>query len=115
MKKRPKMDLMHESMGERELPMLEEHRRHGERLHQEMVMHHKKHPMHKGRMEHSSMPYEHEVDKPKMPSDGHMIPGFGIEDFKGEADPIAYGQAAGEGMKSDMRKIQAQFKQYHWD
>jgi hypothetical protein len=36
-------------------------------------------------------------------------------DFKGEADPIAMGQAGGPGMKSDEHRIHSQMKQYHWD
>lgn len=65
--------------------------------------------------------YRNEVEKPAMPKEGHEgpgmgdRPGMGCKDFKGEADPIAYGQAAGPGMKSDHSKIEGQFKDYHWD
>lgn len=81
-----------------------EHRRHGERIHHEMFMHKKGH--------HGM--YKHEEDHPSMPAQGHMLSGMGAEDFKAEADPIAYGQAGKAGMESDMKKIHAQFKQYHW-
>jgi hypothetical protein len=59
--------------------------------------------------------YKNEVDEPHEPPQGHMIQGMGMEDFKGEADPIAYGQAGKPGMSSDMKKINSQFKDYHWD
>lgn len=59
--------------------------------------------------------YENEVEKPSLPQEGHLSKGMGCHDFKGEADPIAYGQAMGAGCKSDMRKISGQMKQYHWD
>lgn len=65
--------------------------------------------------------YEHEVEKPSMPSEGHIgagmgaKPGMGCMDFKAEADTIAYGQAGGPGCKSDEKKIHGQFKDYHWD
>ena len=41
-------------------------------------------------------------------------PGRGCMDLKGDADPIAYGQAQGH-MKEDHRRIESQFKDYHWD
>jgi len=94
----------HHMMAEDHRHHLEaEHRRHGERIHHESAMH-QRHGM-----------YKHEEDKPAQPSQGHMIPGFGAEDFKAQADPIAYGQAAKQGMGSDMKKIHGQFKEYHWD
>lgn len=86
-----------------------------------------KHMMHEGGHGHHSMShghmghghahgqYENEVEKPKVPMEGHMLHGMGCHDFKGEADPIAYGQAGGPGCKSDMTKIHSQFKDYHWD
>ncbi len=59
--------------------------------------------------------YENEVEKPALPMEGRLEHGMGCHDFKGEADPIAYGQAMGEGCKSDMRKVDSQMKHYHWD
>lgn len=64
--------------------------------------------------------YRNEVEKPAMPMEGHpgpgqgAMPGMGCMDFKGEADPIALGQAGGPGCKSDEKKIHSQFKDYHW-
>jgi len=83
--------------------LMDEYKRHGERIHQEIAMH-ERHGI-----------YKHEEEYPKQPSQGHMIPGFGAEEFKGQADPIAYGQAAKQGMASDMKKIHGQFKNYGWD
>jgi hypothetical protein len=65
-------------------------------------------------MKHKAM-YEHEVEMPEVPMDGHMERGMGCHEFKGEADPIAYGQAAEEGCRSDNKKIMSQMKDYHWD
>ena len=59
--------------------------------------------------------YENEVEKPHVPMSGHMLRGEGLHEFKGQADPIAYGQAAGPGFKSDNRKMNSQMKHYHWD
>lgn len=59
--------------------------------------------------------YKNEVEKPSMPSEGHMEHGMGMESFKGEADPIAYGQASKKGCMSDQKKIMSQGKDYHWD
>lgn len=59
--------------------------------------------------------YRNEVDEPHMPAQGHLEHGMGCNDFKKQAMPIAYGQAASEGMKSDEKKIAGQFKNYHWD
>ena len=59
--------------------------------------------------------YENEVEEPEVPMQGHMASGMGLHEFKGEADPIAYGQAGMEGCRSDEKKIMAQMKDYHWD
>ena len=65
--------------------------------------------------------YENEVEKPKPAMEGHMGPGMGAKpgmgcmDYKGEGDPIIYGQAGMQGCKSDEKKIHGQFKDYHWD
>lgn len=59
--------------------------------------------------------YEHETDRPSLPKEGRMEKGMGMESFKGDCDPIAYGQAAKSGMASDKSKISSQMKQYHWD
>lgn len=58
--------------------------------------------------------YKNEVEKPEMATEGRMEPGMGCMSFKGEADPIAMGQAGGPGCKSDMGKINSQMKDYHW-
>lgn len=60
--------------------------------------------------------YKNEVDKPGMPSMAHKNAKdmSGMEDFYGQCDPIAYGQAGEQGCKSDDRKISSQFKDYHW-
>ena len=85
-----------------------------------------KHKMH---MEHEHMShghehsghgmYKNEVEKPPEPSFGHISAkenlGMGMHEWKGEADPIAYGQASKEGCASDKTKIHSQFKDYHWD
>lgn len=59
--------------------------------------------------------YKHEVDKPSQPSEGHLMSGMGCEDYKSQADPIAYGQASSTGCKSDTKKINSQMKEYHWN
>lgn len=59
--------------------------------------------------------YEHEVEKPHLPEEGHMPKGMGCHEFKGEADPIAYGQAGGPLSMKDQKKISGQMKDYHWD
>lgn len=59
--------------------------------------------------------YEHETERPALPAEGHEMKGWGLHEFKGEADSIAYGQAGKEGCKSDEKKVHAQFKEYHWD
>lgn len=63
--------------------------------------------------------YKNEVEKPSVPPFNHISPkenmGMGMEDWKGQADPIAMGQAGGPGCKSDKGKINSQFKDYYWD
>lgn len=63
--------------------------------------------------------YKNEVEKPAMPAFNHINAkenmGMGMQSWKGEADPIAYGQASKEGCKSDDKRINSQFKDYHWD
>lgn len=59
--------------------------------------------------------YKNEVEKPAMPSEGRMEKGMGCASFKGEADPIAMGQASKEGYRADEARISAQAKHYHWD
>lgn len=58
--------------------------------------------------------YEHEVEKPKVPSKGHEDRTMGCDDFKSDAMEIAFGQAGKAGVKSDKSKISAQYKDYHW-
>ncbi len=58
--------------------------------------------------------YRHEMEEPKMPKHGHQESGMGCDSFKGEADPIAYGQA-GAQYKEDNKKIESQMKHYHWE
>lgn len=59
--------------------------------------------------------YENEVEKPMMPATGRPDSGLGMYDFKGEGDPIIYGQASEKGCMMDMKRMSAQFKDYHWD
>lgn len=63
--------------------------------------------------------YRNEVEKPEMPPMHHISPesnmGYGMHEFKGDADPIAFGQAGSVGCKEDERRIHSQFKDYHWD
>ncbi len=65
--------------------------------------------------------YRHEVEKPEVAAMAHpgrgqgAMPDMGCMDYKGEADPIAYGQASSSGCKSDAKKVHSQFKDYHWD
>lgn len=72
------------------------------------------------REEHPHGLYRNEVEKPEVAAMAHpgegqgARPDMGCMDFKGEADPIAYGQAQGH-MKEDHRRIESQFKDYHWD
>jgi hypothetical protein len=64
--------------------------------------------------------YRNEVEMPEVAAMAHPgmgqgdKPDMGCCDFKGEADPIAYGQAQGH-MKEDQNRIHSQFKDYHWD
>jgi hypothetical protein len=89
------------------------HQSHKDRMHEREGMEHHKMGHHKMAREHGQ--YAHEMDKPHVPSDGHMLQGMGCAEFKGDADPIAYGQASMEGCRSDDKKIHAQMKEYHWD
>ncbi len=59
--------------------------------------------------------YKNEVEMPHMPSEGHMMKGMGVDDYRKGADPIAYGQSGKPGMASDEKKIHSQMKQYHWE
>lgn len=79
--------------------------------------HHDGHHGHKMHHSHESGHgmYKNQVEMPELASVGHMEHGMGCHDFKGEADPIAMGQASSEGCKSDSGKIMSQMKQYHWD
>lgn len=93
------------------------HHKHG-RMHEMHHSHHGEHGHHSEShaSEHGMKGgYKHETDHPKMPHEGHMLSGWGMHDFKGEADPIAYGQAGTEGCRSDEKKMHSQFKDYHWD
>lgn len=58
--------------------------------------------------------YEHETDKPSLPSEGHLEKAMGCSDFKTDAMDIAYGQAGHAGCKADGTKIVSQMKEYHW-
>jgi hypothetical protein len=90
-------------------------------------MKHKMHMPESHHMSHEHMSHEHgshgiyknEVERPAMPPFGHISAseniGMGMHEWKGEADPIAYGQASKEGCASDNKKIHSQFKDYHWD
>ena len=72
-----------------------------------------KHKMHEHHESHGI--YRNEVEKPHIPMDGHMEKGWGCNEFKNEADPIAIGQSGEAGMRSDESKMHAQFKNYGWD
>lgn len=80
-------------------------------------MHESEGMMHKMHKSHHSL-YKNEVEMPEMPMEHYISPkenmGYGMRDFKGEADPIAYGQSGEPGCHSDEKKIHAQFKDYHW-
>jgi len=114
MKKQDFKDRMHEHEGMKH-HLHTEHERHGHRMHQESAMH----EMHGQKMSHAHGIYKNEVEKPAEPHFGHISPmenmGYGMRDWKGDADPIAYGQASEEGCRSDEKKIHSQFKDYHWD
>lgn len=85
-------------------------------------MKHKMHMDHEhmshGKMHEHGM-YKNEVERPAAPAFNHISAseniGMGMHEWKGEADPIAYGQASKEGCASDNKKIHSQFKDYHWD
>lgn len=82
-------------------------------------MKHENH-MHEGHhKDHGHGMYKNEVEKPATPPFNHISPmenmGMGMSDWKGDADPIAYGQASEAGCKADKGKIHSQFKDYHWD
>ena len=63
--------------------------------------------------------YKNEVERPSIPPFNHIAAdqniGMGMEDWKGQADPIALGQAGGPGCKEDLKRVHAQYKDYHWD
>lgn len=84
-----------------------------------MVRHEMKHEMHHRHAHHSEHSshgiYRNQVEMPELAPMGHMEHGMGCMSFKGEADPIAYGQSSHEGCMSDEKKIHSQMKQYHWD
>lgn len=96
-------DRMNEGEGMTRRHMKDEAMRHGQRIHHEKAMH-----------DRQTGDYMNEVEEPKLPPVGHMDHTMGMHDFKREAYPIAYGQAGKEGCRSDMKKIQSQFKNYHW-
>jgi hypothetical protein len=84
-------------------------------------MSHKQHFGQSMREESSHGIYKNQVEMPEMAAMSHPgvgqgdKPGCGCMEFKGQADPISYGQAGGPGCKSDESKIHSQFKEYHWD
>ena len=102
-------------------------KKHGRQHHSHSAHHHShhkpKHEHHGHVHEHISHEYQrhmssykHELDRPKEPSESHVnAREMGLHDFYKEADPIAYGQAGMQGCHSDDKKIQSQFKDYHWD
>ena len=57
---------------------------------------------------------KHEEDIPSVPAQGRKERGEGCDEFKKEADHIAYGQAGKSGCKADQGKIKAQMKTYGW-
>ena len=63
--------------------------------------------------------YKNEVERPSIPPFNHISAeeniGVGMDAWKAQADPIAYGQASEEGCKADKGRIHGQFKDYHWD
>lgn len=58
------------------------------------------------------MGYKNEMEFPKEAPKGHMMSGMGMDDFKKEAQDIAYGQAGKSGCSSDQKKIMSQMKSY---
>ena len=110
--------MKHKHEGGHKMHMMEEHKRHGERMHHEGAMH----EMHSRKMSHAHGDhgmYKNEEERPATPPFNHISAmenmGEGMHDFKGDGDPIAYGQASEEGCRSDRTKIHSQFKDYHWD
>jgi hypothetical protein len=79
------------------------------------MVHHEKMRHHEA-MQHKAQKggYEHEVDKPSLPKEGHLEQSMGCSDYKKDAMDIAYGQATQSGCKSDGSKIISQFKNYGW-
>jgi hypothetical protein len=63
--------------------------------------------------------YKNEVERPSIPPFNTISAmenmGTGMDAWKAQADPIAYGQASEAGCKSDRGKIHGQFKDYSWD
>lgn len=63
--------------------------------------------------------YKNEVERPSIPPfntiSAEQNIGVGMDSWKDQADPIAYGQASEEGCKKDKGRIHGQFKDYHWD
>lgn len=105
--RRMEMDRRHESEGMERAMM----RRHGDDKREGLGMR----SAGEGRYRDRDHVYENEVDKPVLPPEGRPDSGLGMYGFKGEADPIAYGQASEEGCRRDMERMEAQFKDYHWD
>jgi hypothetical protein len=65
---------------------------------------------------HDSYHEEHGTDMSREPKGGGKADNTGgLADYKGEADPIAFGQAAPQGFRSDEKKMSSQFKDYHWN
>jgi hypothetical protein len=85
-----------------------------------MKKHHMKDSMpmehmgHKGKKSSHAL-YEHEVEKPHVPSVRKNEPMEPVDDFKGDAMDTAYGQAGEAGCRADQKKIHGQFKNYGWD
>lgn len=100
--------LRHEAMGRREAMSM---RSHGDDKRYDLG----KRSAGEGRYVEKDRVYENEVEEPVLPPEGYADSGLGMHDFKGEADPIAYGQASEEGCREDMKRMSTQFKDYHWD
>ncbi len=88
--------------------------------HHETMRHHEKMRHHEAMKHHEAIhhyaqeKYQHEVDKPSLPPEGHDFNSMGCSDYKSDAMDIAYGQAGEKGCKEDGSKIVGQFKDYHW-
>lgn len=82
-----------------------------DRMHESEGMEKSMHKSGKG----SHAMYEHEVEKPHVPSVRKNEPMDNCDDFKGDSMDTAYGQAGKHGVMSDMKKIHSQFKSYGWD